>query len=305
MTSTRALVWILTATLALPGAASAAVTVDGHLDAEYGAAAGTQAVQTSFVDANPVFSPNAVLYADGSELDAAYGVIAGGVLYLFLAGNQGFCCASSFSHQEEFDVFIDSKPGGQHTLRADNPNVGWRSWSGLDTMAGLTFDAGIEPDYWLGSSVNMTCRYAELLTAGGGAGVDLGSNVAGAPGTLTGGTNPYGILAAVDNSNGSGVAAGCGGASGAGVPTGVEWAIPLSAIGDPTGCVTVTVFTSNVEGHALGNQVLGALPAGTCALGAPAGVDLSAIAGAQHFTVCPGVTPAARPTWGRIKTIYR
>ena len=282
----------------VPGA-TAAVTVDGRLDPDYGPAISVQTTQTSFVDANPAYSPDPIRYADGSELDVAYGLIADGALHLFLAGNLGFCCPTMYSHQERFEIFIDSRAGGQHTLRADN------AAAALNALAGLTFDAGFLPDYWLACTLNMSCRYAELLAGGGGVGYDLGYNLVGAPGTLTGGTNPIGILAAVDNSNGAGETAGCGPASGAGVTTGAEWAIPLAAIGDPRDCVTVSVFVTNVDSHALGNQVLGPLSPGTCALGAPAGVDFSTLAGAQTFTVCSGPTPARPDTWGRLKTIYR
>jgi hypothetical protein len=285
--------------------ARSAVTVDGLLDAAYAVPLTTQTTQTSYVDANPAFSPDPVRYADGSELDAAHGTIAGGVLHLFLAGDLGFCCPTMFSHQEQFDIFIDSATGGQNALRADNAIVGCCPGNSLNALAGLRFDPGFAPDYWLGCTVNMNCSYAELPTGGGGGGYALGYNYSGAPGTLSGGTNPYGILAAVNNSNGAGVTAGCAAASGSGVTTGVEWAIPLAAIGDPAGCVRVCVFVARGGGDALGNQVLGPLPPGSCALGAPAGVDFSAIPGDQFFTVCPGVTPTRAGTWGRMKTIYR
>jgi hypothetical protein len=299
MRSHATLVLVLGAlTLAPP--ADAAITVDGHLDPDYGAALATQTTQTSFVDANPLFSPNPTLYADGTELDGLYLTVDGGVLHLLIAGNMGFCCPTMFSHQEEFDVFIDTGAGGQHTLRSDNAAVG-----GLNGLAGLTFDAGFDADYWLSSTVNMSSDYAELPAGGGGAGYVLGFNTAGSPGTLTGGTNPFGILAAVDNSNGAGVTTGCAAASGAGVTTGVEWAIPLAALGNPTGCVRVCVVATNFQTHALGNQTLGASPPGTCALGAPAGVDLSSIAGNQYVTICLGPTPTSGSTWGRLKTIYR
>ena len=126
-------------------------------------------------------------YADGTELDAAYGTIADGVLHLFLAGNMGFCCPTMFAYQEEIDVFIDSRDGGQNVLRADNTGAA------LNALAGLTFDPGFVPDYWLDCTLNMASSYAELLTGGGGAGYDLGSNTSGSPGTLSGGTNPYGL----------------------------------------------------------------------------------------------------------------
>jgi len=245
-----------------------------------------------------VFSPNPTLYADGTELNALYVTIDGGVLYLFVTGNMGFCCPTMFSHQEDFDVFIDAGPGGQHTLRADNGHAS------LNALAGLTFDIAFDPDYWLRSTLNMVSAFAELPAAGGGAGYNLGYNITGAPGTLIGGTNPFGILAAIDNSNGAGVGSGCGAASGAGVTTGVEWAIPLAAIGNPSGCVRVSVVAIGA-GNALGNQLLAPLPPGTCALGAPAAVNLGSIAGDQFVTICPGPTPVSGATWGRLKTLYR
>lgn len=288
----------LVAGLALAAPSGAAITVDGLLDSDYGPPLATQSTQTSFVDATPAFSPNPTLYADGTELDAFYGTIEGGVLHLIATGNLGFCCATMFSHQEEFEVFIDAGPGGQHTLRADNAH------GSLNALAGLTFDSGFDPDYWLRATVNMASAYAELPAAGGGAGYDLGYNIAGPPGTLIGGTNPFGILAAVDNSNGGGVGSGCGAASGAGVTTGVEWAIPLAAIGNPSGCVRVSVLAVDAA-HALGNQLLGPVLPGTCALGTPATVNLESLAGTQYVTICPGATAARGATWGRLKTLYR
>jgi len=305
MRSPVRLATLLLATVTLARPVSAAPTVDGRLDPEYGAPLVTQSTQTSFVDANPAFSPDPVRYADGSELDALHGIIGDGMLHLFVAGNLGFCCPTMYTHQEELDLFIDSRAGGQHTLRADNAAVGWFGGTTLNGLAGLTFDAGFEADFWLGCTVNMASAFAELLTAGGGPGVDLGYNVTGAPGTLTGGTNPDGILAALDDSNGAGVGSGCAAATGGGVTSGVEWAIPLAAIGSPVGCVKVCVIAANAETHALGNQTLAPLPAGTCALGAPAGVDLGSVTGSQFVIICPAPTPTRSSTWGRIKTVYR
>ena len=125
----------------------------------------------------------------------------------------------------------------------------------------------------------------------------------GSPGTLTGGTNPFGIPPRW-TPNGAGVDRRAA-AAGTGVTTGVEWAIPLAALGNPTGCVRVCVVATNFQTHALGNQTLGACPPGTCALGAPAGVDFSSIAGNQYVTFCLGPTPTGGSTWGRLKTIYR
>ena len=296
---------LLLAAVTLARTGSAAITVDGRLDPDYGAALATQSLETSFEDANPAFSPDPVRYADGTELDALYGAITDGVLHVFVSGNLGFCCPTAYAHQEEFDLFIDSRPGGQHTLRADNPTVGWFGGNTLNGLAGLSFDAVFAADYWLGCTINMASAFAELLPDGGGAGYDLGYNVTGAPGTLAGGTDPAGILAALDDSNGAGVTAGCASASGAGVTTGVEWAIPLAAIGDPTGCVQVCVLAADAETHAIGNQTLGPSEPGNCAFGAPAGVNLANLPGNQYVIICPAPTPASGSTWGRIKTLYR
>jgi len=281
-----------------------AVTVDGVLDLEYGPPLAVQTTQTSFEDSSPGLSPDPVRIANGSELDALYAFVDGNVLRLMLAGNLGFCCSASYSHQEVLDVFIDSQPGGQSTLRNDNPLVGWAG-TALMGLAGLSFDLGFEPDYWLGCTINTYSSYAELPAAGRGEAYNLGSNLVGAPGVLTNGINPFGILIAVDNSNAAGVGTGCAPASGARVTTGIEWAIPLAAIGNPTGCFRVCALVNDVDTYEIGNQVLGPLPPGTCALGAPESVHLASHAGNQYVSVCPAGSEAKTSTWGQLKTVYR
>jgi hypothetical protein len=118
--------------------------------------------------------------------------------------------------------------------------------------------------------------YGELPAGGGGAGYFLGGAEAGGPGTLSGGSDPYGIEATVNNSNLAGVTDGCAAGSGDGVATGVEWAIPLAALGNPSGCVEVCALiklSDSFNAH-VANQVLGPLP--------PEGT-----------------------TWGRVKAVYR
>ena len=96
--------FLLLSAVLLPWATSAsAITVDGTLDGDYGAAISVQAVETHFGNALP---PGAL---GGSELDAAYAKIEGGRLYLMLTGN----------HEPNFnklEVFIDSVAGGENTL---------------------------------------------------------------------------------------------------------------------------------------------------------------------------------------------
>ena len=180
-------------------------------------------------------------------------------------------------------------------------------------MAGLTFDHDFEPDYWLNSTIwvaepHVYAYYAELASAGGGPGWFLGQTAAGGPGALSGGANPEGIRVTVNDSNKLGVTGGCGPASGANVTTGYEWAIPLAAIGNPTGCVKVNAMVDCGDWcnpFALSNQMLGPLPPGTCGLGEPSTVDFSPLGGDQFFTVCFGAPPARPMSWGALKLIYR
>ena len=292
---------VVAATALLPAAASA-IVVDGQLDPSY-TLLSTQTTQTSALDD----SQGLVDFGSGSELDAAYGAVDNGVLYLFFAGNlkDTVCGGQACTDADILEVFIDSQAGGQNTLLSSSFPA---------SLAGLTFDSGFTPDYWLdfyaaGALDNKFSRwadYAQLPTGGGGAGYLLGTGSnAGAPGTLSGGTNPYGILATIDNRNTAGVTAGCGPATGAGVTTGVELAIPLAAIGSPTGCLEVSAFVWQADVPAVSNQALGPLPVGSCSLGAPSGVNFANLAGDQFFTVCPSVTPARSTTWGALKTIYR
>ena len=295
---------LLASLLALvPAPPARAVLVDGHLDAAY-VLMSTQTTQTSAADDQQ----GAIGFGTGSELDAAWAAVDGGVLYLFFAGNlkDTVCGTQACTDLDFLMVFLDRQPGGQNTLLGPTPTG--------HPFAGLTFDAALSPDYVLeyydaGALDHQFSRhaaYGTLPTGGAGTSYSLGSGTnAGAPGTLSGGTNPFGIEATVDNSNTAGVMAGCAAASGAGVTTGVELAIPLAAIGSPSNCITVCAFVNGTFGSTVTNQVLGAVPPGTCELGAPSGVNFAAIPGTQAFTVCLGATPARRNTWGALKRVYR
>lgn len=289
---------LLASVLTLAFAGSAMAAQDGTLDGAYGPAIAVQTTQTQFGDANIAL----VDYANGSELDGAYGYVSGGNLYLFLAGN----LESNFN---KLELYFDTKAGGQNQLRGDNPDV---DFNGLNRQAGLKFDAAFAPDYYVtttggydGSGYRMFASYAELLTAGGGSGYYLGSNTAVTAGPMSGGTNPNNIEITIDNSNAAGVDGGCGASSGAGVTKGVELVIPLAAIGSPTGCFTVCAFVNGSGHDYVSNQVMGSLPAGTCNLADPSFVDFSAIAGNQYFQVCGGATPTTSRTWGSLKSLYR
>jgi hypothetical protein len=272
-----------------------AEAIDGQIDAGYGAALVTQTTQTGFNHGQITGDNtlNDLILANGSELDQGYAFISGGVLYLFLTGN----LAAKYNANETatvgdvLDLFIDSQANGQNAL------------NGLGTgnpLNGLTLDSGFGADYRLefepvlsggtGSLIVWNAGYGVLATPGGGTFQSLGTAQAGQSGTLSGGVNPYGVLASIDNHNTAGVTFGCNGSSGAGVSTGVEWAIPLAAIGNPSGCIRFTALIRGIgtTNSAMSNQVLASLPVGTCPPGPVGGVNFSSLAGDQFFTICPG-----------------
>ncbi len=272
---------------------AAAVSIDGQLGADYGTALVTQTTQTGLNGGQIIGDNNQgdLNFANGSELDLGYAFILDGVLYLFLAGNVAMELNANQNGTvgHMLDIFVDSAEGGLNNLTglgAGNP------------LNGLTFDAGFAADYWLefygdaGGSHSppfWTAGYAALSMSGGTL-VNLGSGPAGGPGTLSGGSNPHGILVTIDNRNVAGVTFGCAAASGAGVTTGIEWAVPLAAIGNPAGCFRLTVIIRALFSSPVSNQVLAPVPPGTCPLGSASSVNFASIAGDQFFTVCPATT---------------
>jgi hypothetical protein len=160
--------------------ATAAPTMDGSKDAEYGAALSVQNTNTQFGNAT---NGDPVNGGGGSEIDAVYARITGGRLYILVTGN----LETNFN---KMDFFIDSKagginqinsatlgptsgadpdqdpkhvhnngmlPGGVDPFSVDQPNGGFAPPDGPNTenngalqrMNGLTFDAGFNADYYL------------------------------------------------------------------------------------------------------------------------------------------------------------
>ena len=89
--------------------ARAQVTVDGILNSSegYGSPLAIQTINTGFGDNSTDASGNS---SGGSELDAVYGVVTNGYLYLFIAGNVQ-------ANGNNVNVFIaDGQAGGQNVL---------------------------------------------------------------------------------------------------------------------------------------------------------------------------------------------
>lgn len=275
----------LLSALGLIVSANAQPTIDGTRDALYGAPIVVQNTPTGFGDSNL----GQVDYANGSELDAAYAYVdmTNSILYLFLSGN----LESNFN---KLEIFFDTVSGGQNRLRGDNSGV---DFGGLNRMGddgsgnGLTFDSGFEADYWIGitgggSSYALYANWAQLPTGGGGPGYYLGTTGAASDGVLTGGTNPDNIRVTINNSNSGGVTSSAADpAAAAAVATGVELAIPFSAIGvTGAGVIRVSTFINGAGHDFVSNQVLGGIGGGGN-LGEPRNVNFANIAGDQFFTI--------------------
>jgi len=249
--------------------------------------------------------------ANGSELDTAYARIEKGVLYLVLGGN----LQSDFS---KLEIFFDTgAPGGENTLTNINPNIdpyngssaleimGAGGAGGTNATPGLTFDAGFAANYWMdvtcgGSPFTLYANYSQLYPGGGGSnGYYLGQTFGLTNGTLFGGAaNPFGIQVAINNINAGGVDATStcyedpptyGQDS---VKTGVELAIPLLALGSPTGAVKVCAFINGPSHDDVSDQVLGPIWDGSglfCGsdLGQASMVNFANQPGTHYFLVGP------------------
>lgn len=277
--------FVVAASLALPAAASAQPILDGIVDAGfYGPGRAFQDTATGFGDS----TLGLIDFANGSELDGAFGRVHNGTVYIVLTGN----LESNFN---KLDLFVDSIPGGQNRIRGDNPDVDFDALGRMGDDGsgnGLRFDTGFDADFYItftggdtGGGVYQTfASYAEMLTKGGGVGLFLGSGGAGAGAVLEGAN---GIRIAINNSNTAGVTADSADGA-ADVTTGIELAIPLSVIGSPTGAFRITALINGVGHDFLSNQVLGGV-GGLPNLGEPRTVDFSAIAGDQFFVIpAPG-----------------
>jgi len=267
------------AALLLAAGSAAAPVLDGSRDAIYGPPVAVQTVQTGFGD-------------NLSELDAAYARIEGGTLYLLLTGQ----VESNFN---KLNIWIDSVAGGQNTIVAgSNPtNDGWAA-----KYDGFTFDTGFEPDYLIIARNGFFGgpRFDFDFAIIGGGPNDFESSLDIFGGSLTG-TNPSvgasGIGVAYDNSNAAGVTGGSGPAdqaAAAAVTTGLELAIPLSAIGNPTGPFKISAHINGSNHDFLSNQSLGGFlpPQGNLGgdgagnfTGDVGGIDLNQFPGNQYFIV--------------------
>lgn len=277
------------AVTALTSLAQAQIVVDGTAEAAYGPARAVQNTVTGFGNS----TLGNVGFADGSELDAGYGVIdvRGGYLYLVLAGN----LQSNFN---KLEVFIDCVPGGQNQLRGDNPDVDFNGLNRMgrldDSNPGLKFEEDFAADFWFSCTggndpYEFYANASQVLTDGGGNGAYLG--MSGAGGVIV---SALGIEASMNNSNTRGVDGGSSGPSdGSGVVTGVEVKIPLSLLGWTDGPIKVCAFVNGGGHDYMSNQILGGVDGAQNLSCGPDNcnwvdvrtIDFGAVSGTQYFTV--------------------
>lgn len=261
-------------------------TIDGSIVGDgYGAAVAVQAVQTQFGD-------------NLSELNAAYGTIQNGRLYLALTGN----LEANFN---KLEIFIDSRAGGSLVYNAGNPA---QDGGRCVNMNGLVFDAGANPflpDYHLfvrrgfdGSINRFDLDYAVMGTPSFTQYNNLFSGALEGIGTTGTGANGAPIQVAYNNSNTAGVTGGTDAAdmgAALAVETGLELSIALSDLGNPVDAVRICVFVNNGDHNYLSNQFLGPLqpPQGNLGGDGMGGfnggvqVNLNNFAGDQWFRVIP------------------
>jgi len=268
-----------------------AVTLDGSIVGDGYSLASIQTVETGFGD-------------NQNELNAAWGQVQGGILYLTLTGN----LESNFN---KLNIFIDSVAGGENVISNNTGNGGQNPSNDNWALkhAGFTFDAGFAADYMLilrngfGAAPQFD---VDFTSVGNTSIVESTSAIFGA--SLTGSNasvGASGLGVAFNNSNAAGVAGGTGEANQAAaqsVQTGFELAIPLAAIGNPTDCIKITAMINGTNHDYLSNQFLGPIdntaPYGQVNLGGDgAGLfngSLSQIdlnnnnyaSGLQYFQVC-------------------
>ena len=122
------------------------------------------------------------------------------------------------------------------------------------------------------------------------------------------GTDAYGPILWVQNqptTYGNNVA-GAGGTLGdpQNVNKGVELAIPMSALGNPTGAIRLAGFINGSGHDFLSNQVIGGLPTNTGNLGEPRSMNFNTPAGNQYVTLNPSVVGTAPVMDGTLDAGY-
>ncbi len=276
--------------LAWAGQAYGQIVVDGTRDAAYGSALTTQTVNTGFGDNNVATDGTS---NGGSELDAGYGTVQNGNLYLFLSGNFE-------NNGNHVNVFIADGRAGQSTLALPSGTT-------MSAMNGSKFSPGFQVTTALDlNNYQGTAYVEEFNTVGGTATGQYQGNFAltngigsGSP-DATSGTSPFtggSITYGLNDTNIGGVNGNTGTAADPtaanAVTTGLEVSIPLSILGNPTGAIEVLADLNGGADQYLSNQFLPGLTVGSGNVGNNGVFDFSGTPGEYFSVAAPEPTSLA------------
>lgn len=250
------------ASLVCASPALAAITLDGqNVGADATANGSTllavQNTQTAFGNGSGTQAST-----NGSELNAMWAGVSGGVLTLSITGN----LEGNFN---KFWILLDGVAGGENPLGTGNADNGFGE---INALAGLNFTSGFTPDHGLRFEVGggflginrfdlIDNTAASVFSAGGTGSLPLANVGSG------------GVTLGWDNSNTLGVDGGTGapGTDPLTATTGWEIAIDLATFfGETPANVGITAFVSSGDGTFLSNQVLPGIGGGDN-LGSPSG----------------------------------
>src|ERR1017187_2035469 len=243
----------VTATLATYGQVTGNLGTSGQ---SYGSALAVQGNPTGFGDSTSGDGTS----ANGSELDAAYGVISGGNLNLFLSGNVEIYNGSS-GNANHWNIFIQGLGTGQSTLNIASSTEA--------NMNGSTFSPGFTPTLMLDANNYAGTLYVDKvdLTTGPPATQSFLGGVP-APGGI-GSATVGGVTVGYNNTNAGGITGSSATSVQAlSVTTGLELQIPLSMLGNISGPIMVMADVNGGGDGYMSNQFLPGLPSGTGNLGA-------------------------------------
>ncbi|MCA9309598.1 MAG: hypothetical protein KDA21_00195, partial [Phycisphaerales bacterium] len=275
---------------------------------------------------------NTAAFANGNEIDAIYAKVEGANAFFLITGN----LATDFTSMEVFfdtipgqgqntllyddpatpenegNIKIDSgaldRMGGPVTYIDDtdpeNPIL-------VTLNDGLTFDTGFDPDVWVGiktgnfdlGQANVYINYVKLRNGvDPGVGYFMGQGITGGLGALSGGdTGTPSAQLDINNSNTAGVIGAMnhydgGGTNPATVTKGIEFSLPLTALGwNGTDEIKMAAFIAGEFHDIVSNQTA----QHTCSdgLGEVRDIDFNDYQGLQYFTYNPatGMSSVAAP----------
>jgi glycosidase len=238
------------------------VIINGSYDPAFGSALAIQTDATGFG-------------LNASELDAAYGLVANGNLYLFLSGNLQ-------NNGNNINIFIGGTDG-QTVLNAANP--GNLALNNLSVMNGSRFSPGFSAVYAFNiNNTNQTLTVSQYNLTNHTAVDSLGA-LTETGNIVANGMIDNSVVVGFNNTNAKSQAANVGAGS-----TGLELMIPLSLIGNPSGPVEVLADINGYQEGYLSNQLLPGLAPGTANL-ASTTFNFGSTPG-EYFTVPTSLTLA-------------